>query len=259
MCHTGRPVGQDAPDWIRHEEINITLRDGAEMPTFVAYPESGSGAPVLVVGDMYGRSLFYEELSKRLAAHGYLAVCPDYFHRQGTLSEQSPENARQRWGQVDETQVLRDLNDAIDYSIELSGVGPKTSGTVGCCLGGTMVLNLAAQRDDLATVCFYGFPEGSKVAEHPATPPREEIPLLAGDLIGFWGHDDRAVDLEGVHAYVSDVRHAGLTFDYEMYDGVGHGFMAAAEKNPGDATGNAVANDAWAKTVEFFRGHLAAA
>jgi carboxymethylenebutenolidase len=259
MCHTGAPLGEGAGDDIRQEDMRIELPDGVVMSVSTAWPRSGSGSPVLVVGDMYGRSYFYEELSRRLAAHGFVAICPDFFVRQGSLEEQTPEAARERWGRMDEVAVLADLAAVVEAVRGREGVTQGRIGTMGFCLGGTLVLNLAARWPDAATVCYYGFPAGSAVARRPAPPPLTEVGALSGDILGFWGLEDSAVGMATVDRYVTDVRHRGLGFDCVRYPGAGHGFMAAAGRAPDDRQAQDRAADAWSRTLGFLDEHLVAA
>src|SRR5205807_1930822 len=91
MCHPEVPPGQPEPSVSTRE---VSIETGAEqMPALRADPDGGSGAPVLVVSDIFGRSPFYENLAGRLAKAGFTALLPEFFFRQGPLAERTREAA----------------------------------------------------------------------------------------------------------------------------------------------------------------------
>src|SRR5439155_19685662 len=159
MCHPEVPEGQETPV-VQQEEVLIPLTRGqGTMPALVCRPEGVSGPGVLVIGDiMGGRSPFYESLAARLATAGFTALIPEFFFRQGPLSERNLEAARARLGQLNQEQALSDLNAGINWLRSQESVTGDLTGTIGFCLGGTYGLHLAAGRQDIAGACLYGFP-----------------------------------------------------------------------------------------------------
>lgn len=71
MCHPEVPVGVAPPD-VRTEEVAVPLAHGERMPALLALPETTPAAAVLVINDVFGRSPFYENLSRRLAQAGFV-------------------------------------------------------------------------------------------------------------------------------------------------------------------------------------------
>jgi carboxymethylenebutenolidase len=255
MCHAGEPLGAAAGNTHRSLEWAVRASDGASMPTFLAVPSAGSGPVVVVAGDMYGRSPFYEELCRRLAAAGFVAACPDLFFREGPVPLNDPEAARERWRSMDEVRALTDLEAVLDQAAGMSNARGSVRGTMGFCLGGTQVLNLAARRRDVATVCFYGFPQGSAVSWRPAPPPLDELSTVGGPVLGLWGDHDQAVGSDNVDRYVGALRDREVDILRVMYPGAGHGFMAAAAREP-SAVAEERAADAWERSVSFLTRHL---
>src|SRR5437660_3118931 len=188
VCHPEVPAGRSAPDVERVEvEIPLIGKQG-ELPALLARPRLNAGAGVLVVADVFGRSPFYEELAGRLALAGYTALLPDFFFREGPLPERTREAAGERRRKLDDARSLVDLSQAIGWLKLQPNAGGRV-GTVGFCMGGSFVLLLAAERDDLASVCYYGFPAGGPM------PTRAPAPLAVADrihgpLLGFWGDQD---------------------------------------------------------------------
>ncbi|MBI2756854.1 MAG: dienelactone hydrolase family protein [Chloroflexi bacterium] len=256
MCHPEVPAGQATPTILR-EELSIPLAGGEAMPALLARPEGGEGPGILIVHDIFGRSPFYENLAARLASAGFVALLPDYFFRQGPLAERKVEVAFQRRAKLDEVGALQDLSVALDVLGQQTGLRGDCLGTVGFCMGGTLVLDLAALRDDLATVCFYGFPAPEAHGSARSAPaPLDEVDRMQGPILGFWGDQDHGVDMADVGRLASELRKRGVSFEHTIYPGLGHGFMAQSNLDVEHPAYQA-ACEAWTRSLGFFRRHLA--
>jgi carboxymethylenebutenolidase len=254
MCHPEIPAGHTAPD-VDRMEVELPLIGKLEkMPGLLCRPQTGAGAGVLVVGDVYGRTPFYEDLAGRLALAGFTALLPDYFFRQGPLAEPTREAAMARRELLDQKQALVDLSQALDW-LHLQPFAAGRLGTIGFCMGGTYVLDLAAERDDLATVCFYGFPAGSP-APSALPPPLSLADQIGGPLLGFWGDQDAGVGMDNVEELAAALKARGVDFDFTIYPGLGHGFMAASRLDPEHEAYDAACRS-WTRTIEFYRTHIA--
>src|SRR6266511_4119215 len=242
MCHPDAPsTASPAPSALR--EVRVPLATGEELPALYAHPDH-DGPGVLVVADIYGRAPFYEDLTARLAVAGFHALLPDQFFRQGPLAEQTREAAFARRGQLDDLRALADYRTAIDWLRGQPGVVGARVGTIGFCMGGTFVLNLAAERDDLATVCYYGFPQGPRTSPNPGPAPVDQVGSVHGPVIGFWGDQDEGVGMDNVAKLVEGLKSHGVDFEHEVYPGLGHGFLAQALTST-DHHGHAGAVGSW--------------
>ena len=257
MCHYASPAGQP-PAHAVCEEVAIPLPGGERLPALLARPEQGEGPPVLVVSDIFGRSPFYEDLAARLAEQGYTALLPDYFFRLETLPERNLALAYARRNRLDEHRVLRELSTALDWLGERVGKPAGRMGTIGFCLGGTLVLDLAAARADLATVCYYGFPAAAEDDTALAAPPPLGLTdRMHGPILGFWGDQDVAVGMPNVERLAAALHERGVAYRHTIYPGVGHAFLAATP-NDADPAPYQAARDAWKNTLAFYATHLRA-
>jgi dienelactone hydrolase len=256
MCHPDAPsTPSSAPDTLR--EVRVPLSTGEELPALYAHPDH-DGPGVLVVADIFGRSPFYDDLAARLAVAGFHALLPEQFFRQGPLAEQSREAAFARRRQLDDLRALADHMSAVDWLRGQPGVTGARVGTIGFCMGGTFVLNLAAERDDLATVCYYGFPQAPRMSPNPAPAPLDQLDAVSGPVIGFWGDQDDGVGMDNVAKLADGLRARGADFEHVVYPGLGHGFLKQALPDAGDA-GHGNAAESWERTLAFYRRHLGAA
>ena len=79
--------------------IDIKADDGGGFQGFLAAPDSGRGAGVIVLQEIFGINYFMRETCHRLAAQGYVALCPDLFWRQRPGVELS-DMTEGEWGEA---------------------------------------------------------------------------------------------------------------------------------------------------------------
>lgn len=252
MCHPDAVIGSETPD-VEREEVTVPTGDG-DMPALLTHPAGDRHGAVLIVSDIFGRSPFYEDLAARLAVAGFAALVPEYFFRLGPLAERDLQLAQERRARLDENITQEDFLAAIDWL--KSATGAARVGTIGFCMGGTQVLDLAARRRDLATVCFYGFPARLPTAGPLTAPaPLDVVDDISGPILGFWGDADHGVGMANVETLAKELAARAVDFRHTIYPGLGHGFMAASRLDP-EGPGYAESAEAWEATLEFLRDHL---
>jgi carboxymethylenebutenolidase len=246
MCHPEVPAGAPIPD-VRVEDASIPVEDGT-MPGLIAFPERLPAPAILVVNDVFGRSPFYDQLARRLAQAGFVAVTPEYFFREGSLSEPTRDAAMARAKQLDFKRWGRDMSVAIDWLRARPDVN-GTIGTIGFCMGGTQSLLLASRRDDIAaTVSYYGFPADARTEAAPL----EIADKMRGPILGHWGDQDEGAGMDNVEKLRAALEAAGVEHELHIYPGLGHGFLKASledEKTPGYEQ----ACTSWNRTLDFYR------
>jgi dienelactone hydrolase/catechol 2,3-dioxygenase-like lactoylglutathione lyase family enzyme len=256
VCHPEIPEGVEAAA-VATEEVTVIVPGGDEMPCLLSLPENSPGPGVLVITDFFGRSPFYEHIAGRLAQAGCVAILPEPFFREGPLEEHSSDFARARVRGWDQERALGDFGACIDYLRGRKEVSRDRIGTVGFCLGGTFVLYLAAERDDLASVCFYGNP-----GTPPGPPRRNALPPLTertaainGPALGIWGDADKVVDMSGVYQFGADLAERDIDYEQIVYPGLGHGFIASSGLDA-EHPDYELACEAWTKAIDFLRASL---
>jgi carboxymethylenebutenolidase len=167
-------------------ERTVPLPHGGGMPALVCYPAREARRGVLVVHDASGRIPFYEDLTARLAAAGYVAIVPDLYFRQGPLPAPTPDAEMGRLAQLDKRQSIRDLLAAADWLKAEPAVTGSRLGVVGFSLGATLALAMAAERRDLAIAAYYPFPAGQVPADENSPPaPLSLAASMSGPIIAF--------------------------------------------------------------------------
>jgi len=203
---------------------------------------------VLVVQEIFGVHPHIQDICRRLAQLGYLAIAPELYARQGDVSGMTNhDEIRERVvSKVPDTQVLSDLDAAVAWA-EASGAGDASRLAVtGFCWGGRTTWIYAAHSDRLkAAVPWYG-----RLNQDP-TPLQPRNPLMVAGrhkcpVLGLYGGKDASIPVE-----VVERMRAASGCEIVLYPDAGHGFFAdyRPSYNP------AAAEDAWKRMLEFFRQH----
>jgi len=245
MCHPEVPAGAPIPD-VRVTDATIPVENGA-MPALLALPERTPAPGILVINDVFGRSPFYDQLARRLAQAGFVAVTPEYFFREGSLPEPTRDAATARAKRLDFRRWGRDMSAAIDWLRARPEVRGGV-GTIGFCMGGTQALLLAARRDDVAaTVSYYGFPADARTEASPI----ELAPEMHGPILGHWGDQDAGAGMDNVEKLRAALDAAGVKHELHIYAGLGHGFLKASLEDS-KTLGYELACTSWRRTLDFY-------
>lgn len=222
----------------RHGEW-VTVKHGDRaVETFVAYPESKSKTPVvLLIHEIFGMSDWVQDLADQVAAAGYIAVAPDLLSGMGPnggrTNSFAEDAVREAIGKLNPDQITADLNAAADYGLKLPASNGKLF-VAGFCWGGSQTFRFATNRADLAAAfVFYGGP-----------PEKDAMARIKAPIYGFYAGNDARIDATIPDATAA-MKAAGKTYDPVTYDGAGHGFMRAGEAPDSNDANKKARADAW--------------
>jgi carboxymethylenebutenolidase len=227
---------------ITTETISIASPEGyGSIKAYVARPTGVSGKlpSVLVVHENRGLNPHIEDITRRLAVDGYLAMAPDALTPLGGYPGDE-DKARGLFASLDQKKTLPDFL-AAAAALKARSDSLGKIGVVGFCYGGGIAHRLATLLPDLAAaVPFYG--------NHP--PAEDAVKVKAPLLIHFAEHDIRINS--AWPAYEAALKAAGVGYTAHSYPGTQHGFN-------NDTTPRfdaAAARLAWERTLNFFAQHL---
>ena len=138
-------------------QLTLETRDGP-MPAYQAAPDGEARGGVVVIQEAFGVTSHIEDVCRRLAAAGWVAVAPSLFHRQGSpvLGYADLGAVMPIMGQLTADGMRVDVDRAFDHLGSL-GYGPERSAIVGFCMGGSVTFHTAVdRRRSGAAVGFYG-------------------------------------------------------------------------------------------------------
>ncbi len=240
-------AGQQVPaDDARLKVERVTLPSPAgygSMRGYLVRPASAGSARlpmVLVVHENRGLNPHIEDIARRLALDGFMAFAPDALSPLGGYPGDE-DKAREAFAKLDQSKTREDFLAAVSW-LRARPDGNGKLGAVGFCYGGGVVHWLSTQLPDLqAGVPFYG--------NSPA--PEEAAKVKAPLLVHLAAVDERIN--AAWPAYEAALKTAGVPFTMHQYAGTQHGFNNDTTPRY-DA---AAAQQAWARTVAFFKSKLA--
>lgn len=214
----------------------------SDVRAYVARPRGGGMRPgVLVVHENRGLNAHIEDVARRVALAGYLAVAPDGLSVAGGAPADQ-EKARDLFNATDRATIDADVIAGVGYLARREDCNGRI-GTVGFCYGGGIALRCAAERPEVnAAVCFYGS------ALDAAQLANVKAPLL----LHYAGQDERIN--AGIDAFRAALDEHGVAYSLNMYPGTQHGFHNDASAARYDAAAAALA---WERTLAFFARTLA--
>ena len=235
-----------------------------DMATYVSQPsEPGRNPAVIVIQEVFGVDAHIQSVADRLAEAGFFAVAPALFHREGNseavrgtnpLFSYTGEDADARSSAVGnwkDSQLILDINTTIRWlSTHPRVVGDKI-GIVGFCAGGRITYLAAAGCPGLsAAVDYYGGNLFRVWGEAPT--PFDRTKDIRCPLMGNFGAEDQNPTVDEVGQIEAALKQHGKTYDFKIHPGAGHGFNCDARASYNQAA----AEDAWARTLGWFRQHL---
>jgi carboxymethylenebutenolidase len=214
------------------------------LKIYTARPKgTGRHGAVLVIHQNRGLNPHIEDIARRLATDGYVAVAVDFLSPLGGTP--ADENAAmQMFGKLDPAQTTANAKAAVAYLRTLAGTNGKV-GAVGFCWGGGVVNQLAVNDPTLdAGVVYYGTP----------AKPEEAAKVHAALLLNY---ADPALDRrngELAPPYADALKAAGKDYQIYFYEGAQHAFN---DDTQSARYNEAAAKLAWSRTLELFRRTLA--
>ncbi|MES2434212.1 MAG: YghX family hydrolase [Pseudomonadota bacterium] len=248
-------LGIMSPNYALAEQVSFN--DPDIVADYVTYPSpNGNGTvrgylvkpsaavgklpAVVVVHENRGLNPYIEDVARRLAKAGFLALAPDGLTSVGGYPG-NDEEGKALQATVDPTKLMNDFFAAIEWMMAHEGSTGRV-GITGFCYGGGVSNAAAVAYPELGgAVPFYGM-----------QPKAEDVAKIKPPLLLHYAALDTRVN-EGWPAYEAALKAAGTSYEAFIYEGVNHGFH-------NDSTpryDKAAAELAWDRTVAFFRANLA--
>ncbi|RJL09743.1 YghX family hydrolase [Paracoccus siganidrum] len=247
-------LGMLRPNYALAQQVAFT--DPDIVAEYVTYPSpeghgevrgylvrpSGAAGPVpgvVVVHENRGLNPYIEDVARRLAKAGFLALAPDGLSSQGGYPG-NDDRGRELQQQVDPTLLMNDFFAAIDWLLASDMTTDKV-GITGFCYGGGVSNAAAVAYPELAAaVPFYG-----------RQAPVEDVPRISAPLLLHFAEHDENVNA-GWPAYEAALQAHGKTYEAHVYPGTNHGFHNDSTPRYDEEA----AELAWQRTLDWFERWL---
>jgi carboxymethylenebutenolidase len=243
---------------IQSKRVSIPLEGGKTMGGYLARPDGNDPLPgVIVWMEIFGINSHIRDVVERIAAEGYVALAPDFFHRTGPGVEYGYDNEGMAGGmkllqQLDADEMIADARAALRF---LRGRHDATGkvGATGFCIGGHMTYLTACETDVAAVASFYGGgiagPQGP--GGKPSTVGRSG--KIKGKILCLFGEKDALIPQSQVDDIRAALSKAGVEHEVVVYPGADHGFFCDQRATYQQEA----AEDAWKRVKALFRERLA--
>jgi carboxymethylenebutenolidase len=213
-----------------------------EVKGFLAWLKTGKKFPaVLIIHENRGLQPHIQDVTRRMAKEGFLALAPDALSPLGGTPENDQAKAATMIGQLDNDKTIKNFVAAVKYL----KTHPLSTGKVGCtgfCWGGGMTNQVAVNSPDLDTaVPYYG-----------KQPNTDQIAKIKAPIMAHYAGEDSFIN-PGIPAFEEALKKGKKEYQIFIYEGAQHAFNN--DSNP-DRYNEKAAKLAWSRTIAFFKEKL---
>lgn len=227
---------------IKSEYVNYdSPKGGGNIKALLCMPADAKEklGGVVVVHENRGLNPYIEDVARRVALAGFIAIAPDALTPLGGYPGDD-DKGREMQAKRDKNEMLENFIDAYTYLKNNKDCNGKV-GVVGFCFGGWIANMMAVRLPDLsAAVPFYG-----------TQPAAEDVPQIHAPLLLHYAGLDTHVD-EGWPAYEAALKANHKEYTAYIYPNVNHGF----HNDTTPRYDKAAAELAWQRTIDFFKEKL---
>ena len=203
-------------------------QDGTQINAYMSRPAAPGRYPgVIVIMEAFGMVEHIEDVARRFAEEGYMALAPDMYTREGSPDPNNMEQVMQTMFSVPDSQAIADLEGAAIYLKNQPDSNGKV-GNIGFCSGGRYVLVSACNSTNLdaAIDSAGGFIiEDEQTSQRPVS-PIDMVPNLSCPLLGLFGEEDANPSPAHAARLQAELDKHGKTYEFRMYPNAGHAFFA---------------------------------
>ncbi|OCR02272.1 carboxymethylenebutenolidase [Oscillatoriales cyanobacterium USR001] len=232
-------------------KVEIPVKDGS-IPAYRAMPATGNNFPViLVVQEIFGVHAYIQDICRRFAKLGYLAIAAEMFARQGDVSKLSDiqEIRSKVVSKVPDAQVMSDLDATVNWAEKTGKGNINKLGITGFCWGGRIVWLYSAYNPKVkAGVAWYG----NLIAEPKPLTPKHPIDIAATlkvPILGLYGGKDDFIPNDTVEKMRQVLKTGNSGSEIVLYPDTPHGFYADYRPTYRQKE----AQDAWKRSQAWFK------
>ena len=232
-------------------EIKIPTIEG-EIPGYYAMPAMGGPFPVLlVIEEIFGVHEHIQDMCRRFAKQGYLAVAPELYARLGDPAKLPDiKEVIALVNLAPDVQTMSDLDQTVGWAYGNHGA-PGKLGITGWCRGGRTTWMYAAHNPSLkAGVAWYG-PLSGQPTEQMPTNPLDVADKIKVPMLGLYGAKDQSIPQADIEEMKKRLDASGDEHKFIVYPDAGHGFNADYR----DSYVPDAAKDAFAQCLDWLRSH----
>jgi carboxymethylenebutenolidase len=223
-------------------EVEFPGSDGAAVKGYLSQPAgAGPFAVVLVCHENRGLTAHIQDVTRRLAKAGYVALAVDLLSRSGGSAALGSDAVPGILGNTPPEQFVADFRSGWEYLKANPAADVERVGMTGFCFGGGVTWQVATKMAELrAAMPFYG----------PA-PEAADIPGIQAPVLAIYGGSDSRIN-GGIPAVEAAMQANNKVYEKVIYDGADHAFF----NDTGSRYNAEAAADAWKRMLDWFGKYL---
>ena len=232
--------------------VKIPVKDG-EIPAYRAMPaKTGTFPIVLVIQEIFGVHEHIQDVCRRFANLGYVAIAPQLFVRQGDVLKLSNiDEIRKVVAKVPDAQVLSDLDATVDWAVKSAKGNAEKLAITGFCWGGRITWLYSAHNPQVkAGVAWYGRLVGNTTELTPKHPV-DIASALSVPVLGLYGGKDTGITLDTVEQMRDRLKSSSSKSDIIVYPNAPHAFFADYRPSYREKE----AKNGWKRLQAWFKQH----
>lgn len=226
---------------------------GKDIRGYYAAPASGGPYPgVVLFPEAFGLNSYIESEVRRLAADGFVAICPDIFHgKSWSYDDRAGMVANMK--QMKDADLMADTKSAIAYLDGLKNVVHKKYGCIGFCMGGRIAYMSAIEFNDkfAAAVSLYGGGIAPEEGDF-RTPLVHRTPDITASVLMIYGAEDHGITPVEHGKVAAALSEAKKKYELHVHPGAEHGFASRDRSSYHPEAAQA----SWASALRLFHDTL---
>ena len=242
---------------LRAETISLAGDGGDTIEGYAATPlDGGPRGGVVVIHHLPGYDAATKEITRRFAAEGYDAICPNLYSREAPGADPDDAAALVRsQGGVPDERLVGDVAGAAAWLRSLPSSNGRV-GVIGYCSGGRQAFLCAGSLDvDAAVDCYGAFVVGEVPEQWPLKvgPLEHLVPALRCPVLGLFGAEDAYPPPADMARLSGLLEEAGKPHAFHYFEGAGHGFFSVDRPSYRPEA----AKEGWRLILDFYASTLA--
>ena len=223
--------------------------DGGTMRALLCTPDGQGPFPaIVVIQHAAGVDKFIQDITRRLAAAGYVAIAPDHYHREDF---NSTDDNFTRMRRLLDNNIISEVNISVEH-LRSSGLVSDNIGITGFCMGGRVAFLMPGINPIFkASVPFYGGSTTTSWGDGPT--PFSLLSNIKCPVQGFFGEDDENPSPEDMRTLDVELTKYGVPHEFHSYADTGHAYMDYTNSNRYRQHAEQVS---WPLMLAFLEKHL---
>ena len=240
---------------MKEQKPSLNTPEG-HMNAFLVSPETRAGgkiSAVIVIQEAFGVNHHMQEVCRRVAALGYVAISPELFHRQGAgldLPYGDFSKVMPVLSKLTNAGIRSDIDATLKYLATELKIPAANVAVMGFCLGGLAAMIAATGLPIGAAISYYGGGMTESREGMGLSPVIQDFGKIHCPVLLFFGGKDQSIPMSQILEVETALKAQHKKYELTVYPEAGHAFTN--DERPTNYN-EAATKASWAKTVSWLK------